>query len=103
VWALPLAVIAGKPLGVLIGAGIARLGGLHLPHRIGWRELIVGGFIVGMGFSVGLFLCGVLFPPGQLRSEMSMGVLLSLAAAPLAILAAKLLGVGRFSEKPSRG
>ena len=27
-----------------------------------------------MGFSVGLFFSAAIFPPGQLRSEMSMGV-----------------------------
>jgi NhaA family Na+:H+ antiporter len=101
--ALPIAVTVGKPLGVLIGAGLALLAGLHLPHRIGWRELIVGGLIAAMGFSVGLFFSSALFPPGQLRSETSMGVLLSLAGAPLALVAAKLLGVGRFSEKHSAG
>lgn len=99
VWALPIAVIVGKPLGVLVGAGIAMLAGLHLPHRIGWRELFVGGLISAMGFSVGLFFASALFPPGQLRSEASMGVLLSFAAAPLAIVAARLLGVGRFGER----
>ena len=99
VWALPIAVVIGKPLGVLAGAGLAMLAGLHLPHRIGWRELIVGGLIAAMGFSVGLFFSSALFPPGQLRSETSMGVLLSFMAAPLAFVAARLLGVGRFSER----
>ncbi len=99
VWALPIAVVAGKPLGVLAGAGLAMVIGLHLPHRIGWRELFVVGLIAAMGFSVGLFFASALFPPGQLRSEASMGVLLSFAAAPLAIVAARLLGVGRFGER----
>jgi NhaA family Na+:H+ antiporter len=99
VWALPIAVVAGKPLGVLAGAGLAMVIGLHLPHRIGWRELFVGGLIAAMGFSVGLFFASAHFPPGQLRSEASMGVLLSFAAAPLAIVAARLLGVGRFGER----
>jgi len=99
VWALPTAVIVGKPLGVLVGAGLALLIGLQLPHRIGWRELIVGGLIAAMGFSVGLFFCSALFPPGQLRSEISMAVLLSLAAAPLAFVAARLFSVGRFSAQ----
>ena len=96
-WGLPIAVIVGKPLGLLIGAGLALVGGLHLPHRVGWRELIVGGLIAAMGFSVGLFFSSALFPPGQPRSEMSMGVLLSLLGAPLALVAARLLRVGRFS------
>jgi Na+/H+ antiporter NhaA len=96
---LPVAVIVGKPLGLLVGAGLALLGGLHLPHRVGWRELIVGGLIAALGFSVGLFFCGALLPPGQLRAEMSMGVLLSLAGAPLAIVSARLLRVGRFRTR----
>ena len=102
VWALPIAVIAGKPLRVIAGAGLALFIGLHLPHRIGWRELVVGGLIAAMGFSVGLFFSSALFPPGQLRSETSMGVLLSFIAAPLAFLAARLLGVGRFATDASR-
>jgi Na+:H+ antiporter, NhaA family len=101
-WGLPIAVIVGKPLGVLLGVGVATLAGLHLPPRVGWRELLVGGLIAAMGFTVGLFFCDALLPPGQLRSEMRMGVLLSLAGAPLALVAARLLRVGRFSEDSSR-
>jgi len=99
-WGLPIAVLLGKPVGVLIGAGLALVAGFHLPQRVGWRELLVTGLTAAMGFCVGLFFCTALLPPGQLRSEVSMGVLLSLAAAPLAIGAAMVLRVGRFSEKP---
>jgi NhaA family Na+:H+ antiporter len=99
-WGLPIAVLLGKPIGVLIGAGAAVLKGFHLPHRVGWRELIVGGLIAAVGFGVGLFFCTALLQAGQLRSEINMGVLLSLAGVPLAIVAAKLLGVGRFSAPP---
>ena len=97
-WGLPLAVVVGRPIGVVIGVGLGLLAGLHLPARVGWRELIVGALIVAMGFSVGLFFCAALLPPGQLRSELSMGVLLSLAAGPLAMLCAKVLRVGRFAH-----
>lgn len=96
-WGLPIAVIVGKPVGVVLGAGVAVLAGLHLPPRVAWRELIVGGLIAAIGFSVGLFFCTALLPPGQLHSEISMGVLMSLTAAPLAIVVAKVLRVGRFA------
>jgi NhaA family Na+:H+ antiporter len=96
-WGLPIAVIIGKPIGVLLGAGVALAVGLHLPHRVGWKELIVTGFIAAMSFTIGLFFCTALLPPGQVRSETSMGVLLSLAGAPLALVTARLLHVGRFS------
>ena len=96
-WGLPIALIAGRPLGVLLGAGVAVAAGLHLPDRLGARELIVVGFLAAIGFSVGLFFCAALLPPGQLRSEINMGVLLSLAAAPLAVVCANVLRVGRFA------
>ncbi len=97
-WGLPMAVLVGKPLGVLMGAGIALAAGLDLPFRLGWRELVVVGFIAAIGFSIGLFFCTALLPPGQLHSETSMGVLLSVAGAPLALVAARLLRVGRFAR-----
>jgi len=97
-WALPIAVIIGKPIGILIAAGAALAVGLHLPARVGWRDLIVVGFTAAIGFSIGLFFCTALLSPGQLRAETSMGVLLSLLGAPLAFVSAKLLRVGRFGR-----
>ena len=97
-WGLPAAVIVGKPLGIFIAVGAALAAGLHLPSRIGWRDLVVIGLTSAISFSIGLFICDALLPPGQLRSETAMGVLLSLAAAPLAFLAAWVLGVGRFAR-----
>ena len=44
-WALPVAVLVGKPVGILFGAGLAVVAGLHLPHRVGWRDLFAIGFI----------------------------------------------------------
>ena len=97
-WGLPIAVIVGKPVGLLVGAAIAMAVGLHMPFRVTWRELGIGGLIIAAGFSVGLFFTSALLPPGQLRSEMYMGVLLSLVAAPLAVVLAKMIGVGKLTE-----
>jgi len=97
-WALPIGVLAGRPIGVLVGAGLALAIGLHLPTRLGWRDLVVVGFIVAIGFSVGLFFSTALLPPGQLRAETSMGVLMTLVGAPLALVSARLLRVGRFGK-----
>jgi len=97
-WGVPIAVLAGKPLGILVAAGVALAAGLHLPHGVGWRDLVVVGFTAAIGFSIGLFFCTALLPPGQLRAETSMGVLLSLLGVPLALVSAKLLRVGRFAR-----
>jgi NhaA family Na+:H+ antiporter len=98
---IPIAALFGKPIGILLAAGIAIAAGLHLPQRVGWRDLVVVGFISAIGFSVGLFLAIALLPPGQLLAETKMGVLLTLVAAPLALLAARILGVGRFARPVS--
>jgi NhaA family Na+:H+ antiporter len=97
-WALPIAVLAGRPVGILVGTGAAVLVGLRLPHHLSWRDLIVIGFGSAIGFSVGLFFCSALIPPGQVRSEISMGVLLTVAGLPLAVVAARVLGAGRFAR-----
>jgi len=82
---VPIAVIGGKPLGILIAAGppsprpapaapgwLARADcrRIHRRNRVQHR---------------GCFFCAALLPAGQLRSETGMGVLLSLAGAPMAI------------------
>jgi NhaA family Na+:H+ antiporter len=96
-WALPIAVLVGKPIGILIGTGLGVAVGLHLPHRLVWRDLIPIGLSAAIGLGVGLFFCAALIAPGQLRSEVSMGVLLTTAALPAAVLVARLLGVGRYA------
>ncbi len=97
-WALPLAVLVGKPIGLMIAARLAVVAGLHLPPQIGWRDLVAIGLSAAIGLSVGLFFCTASIAPGQIRSEISMGVLLTIAALPLALLASKLLGVGRYAR-----
>jgi len=97
-WALPFAVMVGKPIGLLLAAGLAVLAGLHLPRQLGWKDLIVIGFVAAMGFSVGLFFSAALFPPGQLRSEMSMGNLLTLTGGLFALVACRVFRVGRFAR-----
>jgi Na+:H+ antiporter, NhaA family len=96
VWAMPLASIGGKPLGLLVGVVVAAAAGLRLPHRIGWRELLVAGLVAAAGFTVGLFVANLAVAPGQLLSETRMGVLLTVAAAPVAVAAARLVHAGRF-------
>ena len=98
-WALPIAVLIGKPVGILLGAGLAVVAGLHLPDRLGWRELLPIGFAAAIGLSVGLFFCSALMSTGQLQSEVKMGVLLSVAGLPLALVAGRILRVGRYSRE----
>jgi len=93
---LPIAVIIGRPIGVLVAGGVAVALGMHLPFKVAWRELFVIGMIAAIGFSIGLFMSNELIAPGEVRAETSMGVLLTLVAAPVALLLARALRVGRY-------
>jgi len=59
------------------------------------------GISATIGLSVGLFFGAALIAPGQLQSEISMGVLLTTAGLPAAVLVARLLAVGRYRNPTS--
>ena len=94
-WIVLVAILMGKPLGILsfIGLGIAI--GLHRPAGVSWRDLIVVGIAAAIGFTVALFFATAAFPEGSLLDQAKMGALLSFIAAPLAGLAGFVLKVGK--------
>ena len=98
-FALPAAVLIGKPLGLFAGLALARALGLHLPFHVGWRELVVVGFLTTIGFTMALFFAAVSVGPGAVLSELKMGALLTLAGGLAAFLAARVLRVGRFAHR----
>ena len=95
---VPVATLIGKPLGVLAAVAIAVLAGLHLPPRVGWRELTVIGVISAAGFTVALFFAASTLAPGILLRETTMGVLVAVGSIAVAFAAARLLRVGRYSR-----
>lgn len=92
------ALVAGKPVGITVAALLGRVFGATLPATLTVRDLIVVGCAGGIGFTVALFFCIAAFPSGALLDQTKMGALLSLTAAPLAILVGRTLRVGRFSK-----
>jgi Na+:H+ antiporter, NhaA family len=96
-WAIPIAAV-GRPIGIVAAAGLALAAGLHLPQRVGWRELLVVGCIACIGLVFALFFATAVMPPGPLLLEMKMGALLTIVGAVLAFLLARLLRVGRFAR-----
>jgi Na+:H+ antiporter, NhaA family len=97
-WAVPVATVIGKPIGILGAVAIAVAAGLHLPPRLGWRDLVVVGLITAVGFTVALFFATGILATGQLLRETKMGVLLGLGTIGLAFAAARALRVGRFAR-----
>ncbi|MCW5760843.1 MAG: Na+/H+ antiporter NhaA [Phenylobacterium sp.] len=61
--AIVLALVLGKPLGILAGASIAvRLGLAVKPDAYSWRQLAGAGALAGIGFTMSLFIAGQAFP-----------------------------------------
>src|SRR5581483_9768397 len=50
-WAMLTAALVGRPIGILIAAGVAIALGLRRPRRLGWRELLVTAMATSSGFT----------------------------------------------------
>jgi NhaA family Na+:H+ antiporter len=98
-WIVLVALVAGKPLGIVAAAILSRpVLGAALPPTLILRDLVVIGCTAGIGFTVALFFATAAFPDGDVLDQTKMGALLSFMAAPMAALAATLLRVGRFAR-----
>jgi Na+:H+ antiporter, NhaA family len=88
-----LGLVVGKPLGVLVAAGLAlRLGFGTLPIGLSARHLVVLGVVAGVGFTMALFIAQLAFTDSTLLSAAKVGVLsASGCAAILGIILGRLL------------
>jgi NhaA family Na+:H+ antiporter len=96
-WAIPIAAL-GRPVGIVAASGVAIAAGLHLPLRVGWRELLVVACTATIGLVFALFFATAVMPLGVLLLEMKMGALVTIAGGGLAFVAARMLRVGRFAR-----
>jgi NhaA family Na+:H+ antiporter len=96
-WAVMVAALAGRPLGILGGAALGLALGLRLPASLGWRELIVIALATSSGFTFALFAATTLLPPGAVLTQIKLGALATIAGAAAAYATARLLRVGRFA------
>jgi NhaA family Na+:H+ antiporter len=96
-WAIPIAAL-GRPFGIVAAAGVAIAVGLHLPLRVGWRELIVIGCAATIGLVFALFFAVAVMPLGVLLLQLKLGALVTIAGGVLAFIVARVLRVGRFAR-----
>jgi len=82
-----LALVLGKPVGVLAASAIAlRLGAGRLPAGMDWRGLLLVGLLAGVGFTMSIFIAMLAFDDASLLGAAKLGVLLgSLCAALLGL------------------
>jgi NhaA family Na+:H+ antiporter len=93
--------LLGKPVGILLFSGAARLVGGSLPPGLRRADLLVVGVVASIGFTVSLFFATAAFPAGAALAETKMGALLSFMAAPLAFVVARAVRL-RGSPAPIR-
>jgi len=96
-WAVLVASLAGRPLGVLATTAGAAISGLVRDGDVRWRDVSVIAFIGSIGGVFALFLSTTVFPDGPLLMETKLGALATFAGAPLALIVARALRVGRFA------
>jgi Na+/H+ antiporter NhaA len=96
-WAVVAGLVAGKTIGITLGAlGAirARLG--RLPQGVGEGQVVGGAALSGIGFTVSLLIAGLAFESERLQEEAKIGVLLAAAlAVAVGWLAFKLAAVLR--------
>jgi NhaA family Na+:H+ antiporter len=97
-WAVLVAALIGKPVGILVAITLAVAAGLHLPRQVAWRDVIVVAFTASIGFTFALFFATAAFPIGPVLIEVKIGALLTIAGALVAIGTARVLRVGRFAR-----
>lgn len=101
-YAVLLAILVGKPIGIGLAVAAAVAFGLHLPQRLTWKDIVVVGCAAGIGFTVALFFATAAFPAGPILQQAKLGALLSVGAALPAFAAAAILRVGRFTASTAK-
>ena len=92
-WAVVMALIVGKTLGIFVFSWLGHRAGYSLPAGMNLRSLFVAGMTAGLGLTVALFVAGVAFTEPGVQGAAKMGALFSAVAAPLVFITGKLLRV----------
>ena len=92
-WIVFLALLLGKPVGILSSTYVAVKAGLRAPGGLTYLHTLVVGVTAGIGFTVALFFATAAFAPGAVLDEVKMGALLSFLAAPAAVLLGRAVGL----------
>jgi len=102
-WIVLLALVLGKPIGIMVTTAAAEAVGLQRPNGLLWKDLVVLGSAAGIGFTVALFFTTAAFPLGDTLDAAKLGALLSVGASFVAIGLARLLRVGKIAERDAGG
>ena len=75
-WAVGLALLLGKPLGVLLATWLAvRMRLCGLPAGVNWHGVLLVGLLAGIGFTMSIFVGGLAFSDAALLGAAKLGIL----------------------------
>ena len=97
-----LGVVAGLALGKFSGVSLfawlaVRSGLARLPSGVGWKHLLGGAWLAGIGFTMSLFVSQLAFPDAAAVEEAKLGILLG-SALSAAVGLAWLYAAGRRGD-----
>lgn len=82
-WAVIVAFVVGKPLGIVGGAWLATVMSRgRLRPSVGWAAVLGAGTVSGVGFTLSLLIAAIAFQ-GQALAEAKLGVLVAAAVSAL--------------------
>jgi protein-disulfide isomerase len=77
-WGVVAGLVVGKPIGIALATFVVvRLGWGSLPRGVGPGQIVGGGALSGIGFTVSLLVAGLAFNTATVRDEAIVGVLLA--------------------------
>src|SRR5699024_2272855 len=83
-WGVVLGLVVGKLAGIGGGAlSAARVQRAGLPQGVGPGQVLAGGALSGIGFTVSLLIIGLAFDTPQLQDEAIVGVLISVVVSSM--------------------
>lgn len=98
-WAVVLAAVAGRPLGVITAVALATVAGFKLPAHLHWMDIAVIALATTSGFTFALFLGATALPIGAVAEQVKLGALLTVSGALLTLGVAWTAGAGRFKSR----
>ena len=98
-WAVLVAALVGRPLGVIAAVALGVAAGLPLPRRMTWFDITVIALATTSGFTFALVLGTAALPIGAVADQVKLGALLTAAGAVVTIWVAWMCTVGRFAPR----
>jgi Na+:H+ antiporter, NhaA family len=93
-WIIFGALVIGKTVGITFFAMLGTAIGFKLPAGMGFRDVVMAGFIGALGLTVALFVAGAAFTDADLQGQAKMGALFSGFVGIAAIMIGRMLGMG---------